>query len=193
MTPKRLRGGTPSEREEQVAASKETGNATVSMQSAAEDFFSKVSNNITRHQQPLTIEQHYDRSHGHVSPRIPFEMTGEQQLATAVARLRPLDGPLPPDFDIESLPVYRAPVLHKVAGWTWITAPAAIPTTAPEKPEAVNEPEVAGVNDPATVAPTPADQTCQRTGCSKTYPGFNGPTLLWVSFCGAFQSTSYRY
>jgi hypothetical protein len=187
ITPKRLRGGTPSEKEEQVAASKETGNAPVSQHNASEDFFTEVSNNTSHRQQPLTIEQHYDRSHGSVSPRLPSEMTEDHQLATAVARFRPLPGPVPSDFDVESLPVYRAPVSHKVAGWTVINAPATTPTIAPEEPQAVNEPEVAGVNDPVTVAPTPADQTCQWTGCSKTFSGFNGSTLLWVRSREVYQ------
>ncbi|KAH0330827.1 hypothetical protein KCU71_g64, partial [Aureobasidium melanogenum] len=54
--------------------------------------------------------EHYAATGGRASPRLPHEMDEEALLATAIARFRPLNQPLPPGFDIESLPVYRAPV-----------------------------------------------------------------------------------
>jgi hypothetical protein len=108
-----------------------------------------------------------------------------------VARFRPLPGPVPSGFDVESLPVYRAPISHRVAGWTVINAPATTPTPAAEELEAVNEHESA-VEDPIATPSTSDEQKCLWANCNKSYSGFNGPTLLWVSFYDTSQSTSDR-
>jgi hypothetical protein len=180
--PKRSRTAAPEDMKNSVADNKKSEKiAAVLQQTAETEFYPSVSNNTTHRFQPLTSAQHYTANRDNTSPRLTTEMDEEKQLATAVARFRPLPGPPPPGFDVETLPVYRAPISHKVAGWTVINAPTTTPTPAPEEPAIVNELEVAGVDDPVTVAPTPADQTCHWHGCNKSFSGFNGPTLLWVS------------
>jgi hypothetical protein len=50
-------------------------------------------------------------------------MTEQEQLATAIARFRPLTGPLPLGFDVDSLPIFRTPIPHP-------TTPAGKPDVA---------------------------------------------------------------
>ncbi|KAG9571492.1 hypothetical protein KCU79_g65, partial [Aureobasidium melanogenum] len=57
--------------------------------------------------------EHYAATGGRASPRLPHEMDEEALLATAIARFRPLNQPLPPGFDIESLPVPSLPSTQK--------------------------------------------------------------------------------
>ncbi|KAH0285087.1 hypothetical protein M436DRAFT_86000 [Aureobasidium namibiae CBS 147.97] len=114
-------------------------------------------------------------------------MTEEQQLAITVARSRPLDGPLPPGFDVETLPVYRAPISHPNMT---VNPRSAVSSSAPEHDGAVGEAVTAGVNDavpravlsavahPIAVASTPETQTCHWATCTKTFSGFNAPTFL---------------
>jgi hypothetical protein len=113
------------------------------------------------------------------SPHRPSDMTDRQKVAIAVARFRPRDGPLPAGFDVETLPTYRESISHqgyKVAGWTCINNRTASSTGASTEPEAAN------VNDPIAANSTPGDQICRWNGCSRSFSGINGPTLLWVSF-----------
>ena len=117
-------------------------------------------------------------------------MTEQEQLATAIARFRPLNGPLPPGFDVESLPVFRTPISHP-------TTPAVKPDVAAEEPDVVSEPGVmpeeaetktAPVQDPVAISTTTsADKLCQWAGCNRTFSDSNAPTLLWVSFLDASQ------
>jgi hypothetical protein len=104
-------------------------------------------------------------------------MTEERRLAVAVARLRPLGGPLPAGFDIESLPTYRGPVSHDSSGA--LVQPSTITTT--DEVKTTDEPGSSGVNDPIAVDSTPDAKVCKWTGCSRAFSGANGPTLLWVS------------
>jgi hypothetical protein len=114
-------------------------------------------------------------------------MSEQEQLATAIACFRPLNAPLPPGFDVESLPVYRTPISHPA-----ITAAAAEePDVAAEESDVVHEPaampeeaetETAPIGNPIAASTTTPDQICQWAGCSKTFSGLNAPTLLWVSF-----------
>lgn len=112
---------------------------------------------------------------GRTSPRLPSEMSEEQQLAVAIAHFRPLDRPLPPGFEVESLPVYRAPISH--SGLAVDEPPTPLITSAEE-----SEPASGAVEGPTTAQDTPEaqTQTCHWATCSKTFYGFNAPTLLHV-------------
>jgi hypothetical protein len=77
MTSKRLRAGTPSELDDQVANIKQPDNASGGMQDAVKDFFSEVSYTVTRQQQSLISAQYYSVNQGNVSPRLPSEMDEE--------------------------------------------------------------------------------------------------------------------
>lgn len=173
----------------------ESTTTSVAMHSrAVAELFPEVRRSTPYHKLLLMLGQHYAASNGRVSPRHASEMTEEHQLAVAVARFRPLDGPLPAGFDIESLPVYRGPMSH--LSMTAVstgsdarvtpnaTAPEeSAPVSAPEDDAAVNEPAATAVDDPIAVDSTPEapeDQICHWASCTKTFSGFNGPTLLWV-------------
>ena len=114
-------------------------------------------------------------------------MSEEQQLAVAVARFRPLDGPLPPGFDVETLPVYRAPVSHLNVPAAW-TRPAPL-AAAPQEAEDDNQDVGAAVAGPVTAQDTPENQTCQWASWTKTFSGFNGPILVWVDSPHLHQPT----
>jgi hypothetical protein len=116
-------------------------------------------------------------------------MTEEQRLAVAVARFRPLGGPLPVGFDIESLPTYRSPVSHDSSGA--LVQPSTTTTTTTDEVETSDEPGPSGVNDPIAVDSTPGDQICKWTGCSRSFLGAKGPTLLWVSFHDLYHSMRF--
>lgn len=111
-------------------------------------------------------------------------MTEKQRLAVAVARFRPLVGPLPAGFDIGSLPTYRGPVSHDYSG----ALVQLSTTTTTDEVETADEPESSGVNDPIAVDSAPDDQVCKWSGCSRSFSGINGPTLLWVSLRDLYQS-----
>ncbi|KAG9693324.1 hypothetical protein KCU76_g6059, partial [Aureobasidium melanogenum] len=118
-------------------------------------------------------------------------MDEEALLATAIARFRPLNQPLPPGFDIDSLPVYRAPVsLQKFKSAdaestehaTSLVSDAGPSSPAPEDPAA---------------HPTPQRLSCERQGYSENFDGADAPARLvykifFCSVCGrGFQQKAH--
>ncbi|KAK5999415.1 hypothetical protein QM012_005540 [Aureobasidium pullulans] len=139
--------------------------------------------------------EHYAATGGRASPRLPHEMTEEGRLATAIARFRPLNQPLPPGFDLESLPMYRTPVslptfeeFHaanalmsmaastqhvvalSLAAQSLFPAPGALPF-------ALEQPTSAAA-DPQAAQPAPQPLSCQWEGCRRNFSGDDAPASL---------------
>ncbi|CAD0095935.1 unnamed protein product [Aureobasidium mustum] len=139
--------------------------------------------------QLLTCKQHYAATGGRASPRLPHEMSEEALLATAIARFRPLNQPLPDGFDLESLPVYRAPISHQeieaagVESSEHATTPPSVVEPSSHAPEdldaASTQPAVASRGPDATQSAAQR-LSCQWHGCSRTFAGADGPALLVV-------------
>ncbi|KAG9858617.1 hypothetical protein KCU98_g513, partial [Aureobasidium melanogenum] len=134
--------------------------------------------------------EHYAATGGRASPRLPHEMDEEALLATAIARFRPLNQPLPPDFDIDSLPVYRAPVSlqkFKSADAESTEHATSLASDAGPSSPALEDPSVAPAQtavagaSPSAAHPTPQCLSCEWQGCSKNFDGADAPARLVVS------------
>ncbi|KAH0401978.1 hypothetical protein KCU89_g3611, partial [Aureobasidium melanogenum] len=131
--------------------------------------------------------EHYAATGGRASPRLPHEMDEEALLATAIARFRPLNQPLPPGFDIESLPVYRAPVsfqdFESAGAESTEHAKTPMSDAGPSYP-ALEDHTVAptqtavAVASPGTAQPTPQRLSCEWQGCSRNFEGADAPARL---------------
>ncbi|KAH0365970.1 hypothetical protein KCU65_g5706, partial [Aureobasidium melanogenum] len=131
--------------------------------------------------------EHYAATGGRASPRLPHEMDEEALLATAIARFRPLNQPLPPGFDIDSLPVYRAPVSHHEIEdadvETTEHATRLLSDAGPSSPAAEDQPvpptqtAVAAIS-PRADQPTPQRLSCEWHGCGRNFEGADAPARL---------------